>query len=212
MTLAFARFDLMSWFPRRQTLLPLAFIALVGIVLPVPGMAIAAAAFVTTLILSAPFLGDERDHLDTLYGVLPISRRAVVTGRALSILAYGAVALVVATAAMLAVAAVRGSAVAPEVLGLGYAIAFAIIGLSVGVQLPVLFRIGYSRGRLVVYAPTLLIAGAAWVGQATGMIDDAALSSIPLGLAVGVCIAIGTAGMIIGTLTGVRLYAGPELL
>ncbi|WP_314427259.1 hypothetical protein [uncultured Microbacterium sp.] len=46
MTLAFARFDLRSWFPRRQTLLPLAFIALVGIVLPVPGMAIGAAGMI----------------------------------------------------------------------------------------------------------------------------------------------------------------------
>lgn len=211
MTLAFTRFDLMSWFPRRQTLLPLAFIVVVGILLPVPGMAIAAAAFVTSLILSAPFLGDERDHLDTLYGVLPLSRRAVVVGRALSILAYGVVALIVATVAMLGVAAVRGTAITPELLAIGYALAFAIIGLSLGVQLPVLFRIGYSRGRLVVYAPTLLIAGAAWVGQATGMIDGEALSSITPGLAVGVCVAIGAVGIIVGTIAAIRLYATREL-
>lgn len=211
MTFAFTRFDLMSWFPRRQTLLPLAFIVVVGIVLPVPGMAIAAAAFVTSLMLSAPFLGDERDHLDTLYGVLPISRRAVVVGRALSILAYGVVALIVATVAMLGVAAVRGTPITPELLAIGYAVAFAIIGLSIGVQLPVLFRVGYSRGRLAVYAPTLLIAGAAWAGQAMGLIDGDTFSAIPLELVIGASIAIGALGILIGTFTAVRLYATREL-
>ncbi|MER7448200.1 hypothetical protein [Microbacterium sp. NPDC097977] len=34
----------------------------------------------TSLMLSGPFLGDERDHLCTLYGILPISRRVVVVG------------------------------------------------------------------------------------------------------------------------------------
>src|SRR5690606_8383979 len=97
MSFAFTRFDLMSWFPRRQTLLPLAFIAVVGILFPVPGIAVAASALVTSLMLTAPFLGDERDRLDTLYGVLPISRRAIVVGRALSVLVYGVIAMIIAT-------------------------------------------------------------------------------------------------------------------
>ncbi|MFJ2544810.1 ABC-2 transporter permease [Microbacterium sp. NPDC087589] len=211
MTFAFTRFDLMSWFPRRQTLLPLAFIVVVGILLPVPGMAIAASAFVTSLMLSAPFLGDERDHLDTLYGVLPISRRAVVVGRALSILLYGVVAMIIATVATLGVAAARGTAIAPELLAIGYAAAFAVVGLSLGVQLPVLFRVGYSRGRLMVYAPTLLIGGSAWAAQSLGLIDSTALASIPLELVVGVCAAIGALGIIVGTVLAVRLYSTREL-
>ncbi|WP_431031391.1 ABC-2 transporter permease [Plantibacter sp. RU18] len=211
MTFAFTRFDLMSWFPRRQTLLPLAFIVIVGIALPVPGMAIAASAFVTSLMLSTPFLGDERDRLDTLYGVLPISRRAIVVGRALSILLYGVVAMTIATVTTLSVAAIRGTTIAPELLMTGYAASFAIIGLPVGVQLPVLFRIGYSRGRLVVYAPVLLIAGAAWINQATSVIDGDIINTIPLEVGVGACVAIGTLGIITGTLLAVRLYTTREL-
>lgn len=211
MTFAFTRFDLMSWFPRRQTLLPLAFIVVVGMLLPVPGMAIAASAFVASLMLSAPFLGDERDHLDTLYGVLPISRRAVVIGRALSILLYGVLAMIIATIATLGVAAVRGTTIAPELLGISYAAAFAVVGLSLGVQLPVLFRVGYSRGRLMVYAPTLLIAGSAWAAQSLGLIDSTALASIPVELVVGVCAGIGALGIIVGTGLAVRLYSTREL-
>jgi hypothetical protein len=208
---AFTRFDLMSWFPRRQTLLPLVFIVVVGVALPIPGMAIAASAVVTSLMLSAPFLGDERDRLDTLYGVLPISRRAVVVGRALSILVYGVVAMIIATVATLSVAAVRGTMVASEWLAVGYAAAFAIVGLSVGVQLPVLFRVGYSRGRLMVYAPVILVACAAWIAQAMGVLDDDAIGSIPLALGVGICTAIGVLGVTLGTVIAVRLYSKREL-
>ncbi|TFV84472.1 ABC-2 transporter permease [Microbacterium sp. dk485] len=211
MTLAFTRFDLMSWFAQRQMLLALALIVVVGIIIPVPGMAIVASAFVTSMMLSTPFLGDERDRLDTLYGVLPVSRRAIVVGRALSILLYGVVALIVATLATLGVAAVRGTMIAPELLAIAYAAAFAIVGLSIGVQLPVLFRVGYSRGRLMVYAPTILIVGAAWIAQAAGVIDGDVLGSIPFALGLGICAAIGVLGIVVGTLIAVRLYSTREL-
>lgn len=211
MTLAFTRFDLMSWFAQRQMLLALALIVVVGIIIPVPGMAIIASAFVTSMMLSTPFLGDERDRLDTLYGVLPVSRRAIVVGRALSILLYGVVALIVATVATLGVAAVRGTMIAPELLAIAYAAAFAIVGLSIGVQLPVLFRVGYSRGRLMVYAPTILIVGAAWIAQAAGVIGGDVLGSIPFALGLGICAAIGVLGIVVGTLVAVRLYSTREL-
>lgn len=211
MTFAFARFDLMSWFPQRQTLLPLALVVVVGVGLPVPGMAITAAAFVTSLMLSAPFLGDERDRLDTLYGVLPISRRAIVLGRVLSILVYGVAAMIVATIVTLSTVIARGTAVSPEVLITAYAAAFALIGLSLGVQLPVLFRIGYSRGRLMVYAPVMLIAGGAWLAQSTGLIDSDMITAIPLTLGVGACVVIGALSLIIGTVIAVRLYSTREL-
>lgn len=211
MSFAFTRFDLMSWFAQRQTLLALALIVVLGIIVPVPGMAIIASAFVTSLMLSTPFLGDERDRLDTLYGVLPISRRAIVVGRTLSILVYGVVALIIATVATLIIAAVRGSVIAPELLAVVYAFAFAIVGLSIGVQLPVLFRVGYSRGRFMVYAPTILIVGAAWIAQETGLIDGDDISSIPFALGLGICAAIGVLGIVIGTVVAVRLYAKREL-
>ncbi|WP_144875146.1 ABC-2 transporter permease [Microbacterium sp. 1.5R] len=211
MTLAFTRLDVMSWFPRRQTLLPLAFVVVVGLVLPIPGMAIVAAAFVTSLMLSAPFLGDERDHLDTLYGILPLSRRAVVIGRLLSILIYGVIAMAIATVTTLAVAAARGATVAPEFLGICFAAAFAVMGIAVGVQLPVLFRVGYSRGRLMVYAPALLLAAAAWASQAFGLVDGDLIGTIPPALGLSVCVAVGVVGIVVGTILAVRLYSTREL-
>lgn len=211
MIFAFARFDLASWFPRRQTLLPLVFVVVVAIVLPLPGAAIVASAFVTSLMLSAPFLNDERNRLDTLYGVLPISRRTVVMGRALAVLAYAIVATAIAAASTFVVAGVNGREVEPMLLTIAYAAAFAILGLSVAVQLPVLFRVGYSRGRLVVYAPALLIAAGAWLGQATGVITTENVIALSVIVPIGVCAAIGAVGIAVGIALASRVYAKREL-
>ena len=213
MTLAFARFDLMSWLPRTQSLLPLAFIVVVGSILPVPGMAIAASAFVASLMVSAPFVGDEKGHLDILYGVLPVSRRTVVVGRSLAVIAYAVLAMVIATAVTFAAALVRGSSIAPEILLIAFAAAFAVVGLSLSIQLPVFFRVGYSRGRLAAYAPTLVIAGSLWLSQATGIaapLSDGSIEfSVPM--VVGLGCAIGVLGIVIAILLSVRVYRTRDL-
>lgn len=211
MSLAFARFDLQSWLPRTQTLLPLAFIAVVGIVLPVPGMAIAASAIVTMLLVSAPFLGDERGRLDTLYGVLPVSRRSIVVGRMLAILVLFVIAAAVANATTLIVAAVHGGSPDPQLLLIANAAAFALVGLAVSLQLPVLFRIGYSRGRLMAYAPALVIAGLAWLGQELGLLTSDAPAPAPVAVLVGIGFALGVLGVVVGTAVAVRQYEGREL-
>lgn len=211
MSLAFARFDLQSWLPRTQTLLPLAFIAVVGIVLPVPGMAIAASAIVTMLLVSAPFLGDERGRLDTLYGVLPVSRRSIVVGRMLAILVLFVIAAAVANATTLVVAAVRGGSPDPQLLLIANAAAFALVGLAVSLQLPVLFRIGYSRGRLMAYAPALVIAGLVWLGQELGLLTSDAPAPAPVAVLAGIGFALGVLGVVVGTAVAVRQYEGREL-
>lgn len=208
MIATFARFDLLSWFPRKQTLLTLLFVVVIGVLLPVPGMAILAAAIVTSLMVSTPFLGDEKGRLDTLYGLLPIARSTVVTGRAISIVAYGLAAAVLATAVTLVMAAARGQQVAAELLLVALAVAAAIVGLSMALQLPVLFRIGYSRGRLVSYAPALVVAGAAWIAQATGMLAplQTAAAGIPVPVIIVGGILLGILGIVIATAIAARLY------
>jgi hypothetical protein len=211
MTITFARFDLASWLPRTQTLLPLAFIVAIAAILPVQGMAIVASAFVTTLLVSAPFLGDERGRLDTLYGVLPVSRSTVVAGRTLAILLLNLLAGAIATASTVVVAFVRGDELMPQVLLIANAAAFAIVGFAISLQLPVFFRIGYSRGRLMAYAPAFAIAGLAWVGQATGVITSNAGTPAPVAVIAAICFTIGALGVIAGCLLALRLYRRREL-
>jgi len=169
---AFTRLDLSSWFPRMQVALTLLFVVAIGVLLPVPGMAIMTAAIVASLMVSAPFLGDERGRLDTLYGVLPVSRSTVVIGRAL-----------------------------------------AFIGVSMAFQLPVLFRIGYSRGRLMAYAPVFVIVGLAWLLQAVGADEgfSAAFEAFPVGALVAIGALIGVIGIICAIAVSARLYRTRQL-
>ncbi|WP_413320285.1 ABC-2 transporter permease [Agrococcus sp. 1P02AA] len=213
MIAAFTRFDLRSWVPRTQTLLPLAAIVVAGIVLPVPGMAIVAAAFIASLTVSTPFLGDERGQLDTLYGVMPVSRRTVVVGRALAVLAFTLAAFALALVVTLAVAATRGSMPAAEILILAFAVAFAFVGLSMSIQLPVLFRLGYTRGRLIAYAPALAVAAVAWLAQATGALDGASplLEGVPVAVVAAGGALVGVVGIVVGVLAAAPIYARRQM-
>lgn len=213
MITSFTRLDLSSWFPRTQTLLTLLFVAVVGVLLPIPGMAIMAAAAVTSLMVSAPFLGDERGRLDTLYGVLPVSRSTVVAGRTLSVIAYYLLAALVATAVTYITTMVRGGRVELDIILIAHAAAFAFVGLSMALQVPVFFSIGYSRGRLMAYAPVLAVAGAAWVLQATSTqlpVRDA-FEGIPVLAIAGVGAPIGAIGIGCAVVVSMRLYRSREL-
>ncbi|GEK80682.1 ABC-2 transporter permease [Agrococcus baldri] len=213
MIAAFARFDLRSWFARTQTMLTLLFVVVVGIALPVPGMAIVAAGFVTSIMVSAPFLGDEHGRLDTLYGVLPVTRGAVVVGRTLALVAYYLAAAILATAVTLVMALARGEQVAPGILLIAHAAAAAFLGVTMALQLPVFFRIGYSRGRLMAYAPALVVAGLAWLAQATGALApmQQALAGIPLAAMVAGGIVLGVLGICIAAVVATRLYRARAL-
>lgn len=210
---AFTRLDLSSWFPRSQTILTLLFIAAVGVLLPIPGMAIMASALVTSLMVSAPFLGDERGRLDTLYGVLPVSRGVVVIGRTLSIVTYYLAAVVLATIVTVISAMVRGRRVETDFLLIAHAAALAFVGLSMALQLPVFFRVGYSRGRLMAYAPVFVVAGLAWLLQATGahVQLQRAFGGVPVVAIAGLGALIGAIGISCAIVVSARIYRTREL-
>ena len=210
---AFTRLDLSSWFPRMQVALTLLFVVAIGVLLPVPGMAIMTAAIVASLMVSAPFLGDERGRLDTLYGVLPVSRSTVVIGRALSIICYYLVAATIATIVTIISAVLTGGHVDTELLLVAHSIALAFIGVSMAFQLPVLFRIGYSRGRLMAYAPVFVIVGLAWLLQAVGADEgfSAAFEAFPVGALVAIGALIGVIGIICAIAVSARLYRTRQL-
>ncbi|KJQ52731.1 ABC-2 transporter permease [Microbacterium sp. SA39] len=207
MTFVFARFDLQTWTLHRQALLPLAFIAVIAVILPVPGIAIIGASLVTSLVLSTAFLGDERGRLDTLYGILPVSRRSVVIGRTLSLLAYYLLAALIATVVTFVVAAVRSEAISFDLLLLLHAVALAIVGLSFSLQLPVFFRIGYARARYMAYAPSATLAAIAWLAQATGALDGLSdFESFPVSTIGVIAAGVGIIGIAIGAAAAAAAY------
>lgn len=132
------------------------------------GPAVAGAIVALVTIPTYLFGDDERGRLDTLYGVLGISRRRVVGGR----YASGLLLVVVLTAAGLALAPVAAVTLnAPLNWSAALSIAAACaacVAIVLAVELPVYFAVGATHARLAgIAAPALLVLGvfavARWV-------------------------------------------------
>ena len=89
----------------------------------------------------------------------------------------------------------------------------AFVGLTALLQFPVFFRVGFSRGRLMSYAPALVTAGVLWLVQATGTTDVVtdAFAGVSVPLMVGVACAIGVGGVVVATALSTRLYRSREI-
>jgi hypothetical protein len=211
MIAAFTRFDLSSSLARSQTLLALGLVAVSGILVPVPGMAVLAAALVTSVMVSAPFLADERGRLDILYGVLPVSRRTVVIGRLLSLVVYYVAAAVLATVLTVCVALVRGQPVPLELLLTVHAASLGFVGISFALQLPVFFRVGFSRGRMMAYAPSFAVVGVLWLLQAAGVPVQEHLAGMSSAAIVITGVLIAIVGIACALVIAIRVYSSREL-
>jgi|GEM_PF-2523603 len=169
----FARFDLVAMARTQplRVLLPLLFTVVCCVTLPVPGMGIAVGAVVAAVSASIPFQGDERGRLDTLYGIAPIGRTAVVLGRYLSMLVFAVVAVGIGTATTLVMGAVRHQDIGWPIVATMLLGAAACVGISFAVQLPWFFALGFTRGRPMIYIPVGIIAVVGFIVGQTGWFD-----------------------------------------
>ena len=159
----FIELDRRSLLPYAKNLILPAVIILVAAVLPTrsPYATIPAAA-VFALILAPQYLfgNDERGRLDTLYAVLGVARRQVVTGRyattLLLLIALSSAGLILTPV----IALILRSDFDWQVAAALTAGSVGIIGVLLAVQLPVYFAVGASRARtvsLVVPAGVIII-------------------------------------------------------
>ncbi|MDR6573578.1 MULTISPECIES: ABC-2 transporter permease [unclassified Curtobacterium] len=168
--LQFARFDLrtMALTQPLRVLLPLLFTVVFCVTLPVPGFGIAIGAVVATVSASIPFQGDERGRLDTLYGIAPIGRTAVVLGRYCSMTVFALTAIGVGTATTLVMRVVRHQDFGWPLVGTMLLASLACVGVAYAVQLPWFFALGFTRGRPMIYIPVGIIAVAGTIVGRSG--------------------------------------------
>lgn len=180
MTGTFALFDMTNFLtPAKRLAPPLLFVLVLGVITPWPAVAIGGAAIVMSLLAPNPFAADERGRLDTLYATLPITRRTVVVGRYIALVAlYLGVALL-ATIAAVVIPLVEGKAVATTaVLAEVDAAGFVLFAVALAVQLPFFFSVGFTRARPMMYIPVAVLAAACWVASETGMLDHVSVLSV----------------------------------
>jgi len=172
MTGTFALFDIQNFLtPLKRVLPPMLVVVVAAIATPWPAFAIGAAAIAMSLLAANPFAADERGRLDTLYSTLPVSRRSVVVGRYLALLAVYAVVAVLATVVAIVVPLVRGEEVDYSVLLPVNLVSLVIFSVALAVQLPFFFSLGFTRARPMMYLPVAVLIGAFYLASQTGLLD-----------------------------------------
>lgn len=103
------------------------------------------------------FLVCERNHLNKLYGTLPIGRTEVVVGRYLHALVFGAVNWAVAGAVSGAVSLLAGKGL--DVFGFSayMSVFFFYFCLSIAVSFPIYYRFGVLKAAISTILPLYLV-------------------------------------------------------
>jgi len=211
----FARFDL-STTARTQparVLLPLLFIVVLAATLPAPGLGIVVGAVIAAVSASIPFQGDERGRLDTLYGVAPIGRTAVVLGRYVTMIAFGIAAVGVGTVTAFVSASLRHQELPWPLVATMLLAAVACVGVSYAFQLPWFFLLGFTRGRPMIYIPVAIVAVAGFIAGRVGWLEGIGLADV-LAPAPGVAalVLIGVIALLgVSAAVSVRVYRRREL-
>lgn len=212
----FTRFDFVTIATTQpaRVLLPLAVIVVIGATMPIPGFAIVMGAVVASVSASVPFQGDERGRLDTLYGIAPVARSAVVIGRYVSLLVFAALAIGIGTATTLVMRAVHHEDFGRPLLATMFLVAFGCVCVAFAVQVPWFFALGFTRGRPMVYIPVAAMAFVGFAISQTGLFDGTTSLHLngapPISVAIGVLVA-GVLLLVVSALVAVRLYRRREL-
>jgi hypothetical protein len=92
-----------------------------------------------------PFMVSDKADLETLYAVLPITRRSLLLGHYLWALGIFVVYVVIGMAASVISAHVQNIAFAGRTVAEVLAISWAVFALNISIQFPLFVRFGYTR-------------------------------------------------------------------
>jgi hypothetical protein len=96
-----------------------------------------------------PFMISDRADLETLYAVLPLTRRSLLLGHYVWALAIFAVTAVLGTSAALLLAGQDHLALTGHTAVTVLALSWAAFALSISIQFPLFVRFGFSRAGLL---------------------------------------------------------------
>ncbi|MGI6004270.1 MAG: ABC-2 transporter permease [Christensenellales bacterium] len=100
-----------------------------------------------------PFSIGEQGNLDTLYATLAVSRRDVVAGRYLYALGIGLLAMALAVISGILFALPRQIPYGPDQALVQVGACMAVLVVLVSIQLPIYFKLGYAKAKMLAYLP-----------------------------------------------------------
>lgn len=115
------------------------------------------AAIYAAPLASYPFAASEKSRLETMYASLPVERPTLILSRYLVTTGIW-VGLTAAFAALGMIGGLDGRTDDPQAWAMLLPLAALLYAVLVGIQLPVMYRYGYTSSRLFAYLPLLLVA------------------------------------------------------
>lgn len=196
---AMTRLDLMSSRPYlKHGVLLLVLAALLGSAMDDPGTVLLLTVVYAVLTASYPFAIGDKNDLDTLYAVLPVTRAAQLAGRYLFALVLFLVAAGVGTGLVfvIALAGDKPLPTGPDVAVL-VAASFAFYALMIGLQYPMYVWLGYLRARLLANVPfmVLLVAVLAFSARLEDVTLPSPTVAAPALVAAGALVLVGSAAV-----------------
>ncbi|MCV2392693.1 ABC-2 transporter permease [Actinotalea sp. M2MS4P-6] len=209
--LRLARLDVRSVAPYRnaQVLLMVILAPLLAAIWGEPASALVMAVVFATFLAAYPFAVADKNDLDTLYGMLPVARRAVVVGRLVFSLGLFAAALAYGGVATAALATLMHRPLTAEDAVMVVTISFAIFALMAALQFPFYWAFGYTKARAASFVPLFALAfGVGVVSIATGQDPTGTFPGAPsAALVAAVSLIGGTVALAVSTALSVRLDA-----
>lgn len=151
-----ARFDIITLAAYKKTYFFMLFYPIFMVLMtqePISGITFGMA--MSVVILATPFSIEERYHLERL--TLPTDRVSQVRGRYLLILSTVAFLAVVYTVESVVVGLLLGTESQWQDVALALVSSVAVVLLMMAIQLPFLYKLGYTKARMIMLAPFVLM-------------------------------------------------------
>ena len=114
-------------------------------------------AWFTALMASNIFVIQEKNNLNRLYGSVSVELNEIVLGRYIFAFSNYAIAFVTVIAVSLAISLVKDIFIdVPNIL-LGFSLSLLIFSTITGIQMPLFFKLGYTKAKMWAVIPFLVV-------------------------------------------------------
>lgn len=114
-------------------------------------------AWFTALMASNIFVIQEKNNLNRLYGSVSVELKDIVLGRYIFALSNYVISLVTVIAVSLIVSLFRDMFIDAANILLGFSLSLLIFSIITGIQMPLFFKLGYTKAKMWAVVPFLVV-------------------------------------------------------
>ena len=144
---------------------------------------------ISTMFIVYPFSISEKNGIEKMHGILPISKKQLVLGRYIFTCAVGLFVPLFSTVVYSVILSLLGDAVSLPEICMAVIMGFALFGFYAVIELPSFYKYGALKGKVAAYIPMIGYVVVAFVYIQTGFTEGKVISFIlenPIVIAVAV--------------------------